>query len=48
VAPLKKNEENPPLLFMTLINRFQGGCGTFGEGKKKPIIVNNVELISFF
>jgi len=25
-----------------LTNRFQGSCDTFGEGKRKPIIVNNI------
>jgi hypothetical protein len=37
VAPLKKNENKkwPPLLSETLINRFEGSCGTF-EKEKKP------------
>jgi hypothetical protein len=35
VAPLKKNEKNSPLSSKTLINRFEGSCGTF-EKEKKP------------
>jgi hypothetical protein len=34
VAPSKKNEKNTPLSFTMLINRFEGSCGTFEEGKK--------------
>jgi hypothetical protein len=29
-------KKNPPLLSIMLINSFDGSCGTFGEGKKKP------------
>jgi len=46
VAPLKKNEKNLPLLSMTLINRFEGSCGSFTEGKKKKLIViNDIGLV---
>jgi hypothetical protein len=37
-------ENNPSLFSMTLINRFEGSCGTFGE-EKKPMVVNNTKLI---
>jgi len=30
-------KKNPPLLSMMLINRFEGSCATFGEGKKNPM-----------
>jgi hypothetical protein len=45
MAPLKKNEKKPSLLSTMLINRFDGSCGTFGEGKKKPIVVNKIGSI---
>jgi hypothetical protein len=35
-------EGNPPLLSMMLVNRFEGSCGTFGEGKK-----NQLSLMTF-
>jgi hypothetical protein len=35
VAPSQK--KNPPLLSMTLINKFERSCATFGEGKKNPL-----------
>jgi len=38
MAPLKKNEKKPSLLSTMLINRFDRSCGTFGEGKKKPLL----------
>jgi len=41
VAPLKNNEKNPPLLSTMLIKRFEGSCGTFGEGEKNPLISRN-------
>jgi hypothetical protein len=37
-------ENNLSLLSMTLVNRFEGNCGTLG-GKKNPIVVNNTRLI---
>jgi hypothetical protein len=30
---------------MMLINRFEGSCGKFGEGKKKPIMFNDTRLV---
>jgi hypothetical protein len=36
VTPSKNNEKNPPLLSI-LIKRFEGSCGTFGDGEKKPL-----------
>jgi hypothetical protein len=38
VPPLKIKKLNPPLSSTTLINRFEGSCGTFGNGKKKPAL----------
>jgi len=32
-------------LSITLINRFQGSYDTFGERKKKTIVINNLGLI---
>jgi hypothetical protein len=45
VAPLKKNEKNPPLSSTTLINRFEGNCGTFGKGKQKSTIIDDIPSI---
>jgi hypothetical protein len=30
-----KKKKTPPLSSLTLINRFEGSCGKFGEGKRK-------------
>jgi hypothetical protein len=38
VAPLKKNEKNPPFSFMMFINRLEGSCGTFGEKNKYSLL----------
>jgi len=36
MAPLMKNEkQNPQLLPMTIINRFERSCGTLKEGEEK-------------
>jgi len=41
---LKKGwKKKPPLSSRTLINRFEGSYGTFGEGK--PIIINDIGLV---
>jgi hypothetical protein len=32
--PQGKLKKNPPLLSITLINRFEGSCGTLGEAKE--------------
>jgi hypothetical protein len=37
-------KNNLPLLSIMLINRFEGICGTFGEGKK-TIVINNIGLV---
>jgi hypothetical protein len=35
-------KNNPPLSSTTLVNRFEGSCGTFGKEKQKPTIVNDI------
>jgi len=37
-------KEESPLLSMTLINRFEGNCGTCGK-EKKPIVIIDSGLI---
>jgi hypothetical protein len=32
-----KMKKNSPLLSTMFKNRFEGSCGTFGEGKKNPL-----------
>jgi hypothetical protein len=44
VSPLKKNEKKTPVSFRTIINGFEGSCGTFGE-EKKPVVINNIGSI---
>jgi len=39
----KDGKKKPPLSLRTLINKFEGSCGTFGEGK--PIINHNTGLV---
>jgi hypothetical protein len=36
VSPLKNNEKRIRLSSRIVINRFEGSCGTFGEGKQNP------------
>jgi hypothetical protein len=31
-------KNNPPLLFITFINRFDGSCGTFGDENKYSLL----------
>jgi hypothetical protein len=45
MAPSKKNEKNPPLLSMVLINSCEGNCGTFGVEENKLIVVNDIGLV---
>jgi hypothetical protein len=33
------------MLAMTLVNKFEGNCGTFGKGEKNLIIVNDTGLV---
>jgi len=46
MAPLKKiMKKEITLLSTTLLNRFEGSCDTFGEGKKNPIVINDIRSI---
>jgi hypothetical protein len=38
-------KNNLPLSSTTLINRFEGSCGTFGEGKQKCTIIDDIYSI---
>jgi hypothetical protein len=38
-------KNNPPLSSTTFINRFEGSFGTFGEGKQKPTIIDDIRSV---
>jgi hypothetical protein len=50
VAPLKKKKKRikHPLLFTTIINKFGGSCGTFGEEKENPLLSTTLGQFPFF
>jgi hypothetical protein len=35
-------KKKSPLLFTTLINKFEGNCDTFGEGGKKSCVIDDI------